>query len=365
LKIKSRNISFSFWPMGRSTRRYGLRPHVFATDPWTIISSSVQHRCPAGVRQTALAFIEQAEDFFRAAMNANAHAAKPLLLYYCFMNVAKAYILTVGQRNNVDRARHGLSEQLGPGGKELSDAFLEAFAATPNSVNVFDELQIALTGHGLGADQSFLLTRLLPQVIQGHRLWCLAAKEPERFVSVERISFWSNAQNKSIWLRIYLYADDLTRIGAAHGDVLTRTGLNGTWHEVQNPQPAGERRLLCFEQLAVQQYGHRPSDQIPALIQTIKSHIWANILSIPPYRKYYIYLAPPNTPVLPQILSVYAIIFHLGSVTRYRPQNFDKIILGEFGAQIQEIITNQPSQFVYLMASEFAQQEVTRAAIVF
>ena len=350
--------------MGRSTRRYGLRPHVFATDPWTIISASVQKRCPAGVRATALAFVEQAEDFFRAATIAHAQAAKPLLLYYCFMNIAKAFVLTVGQRNNVDGARHGLSEQLGPGGQELVDAYLDVYAATPQTVNVFDELQRALTGQGFGANTSLLLTRLLPQVVQGHRLWCLAAQEHERFVSVERISFWSNAQNKSIWLRLFLYADDLARLGANHGDVVTRTGLNGAWHEVHHQQPAGERRLLCFEQIAVQNYGHRPSDQIPTLVRTIKNHLWANVLSIPPYRKYYIYLAPPNASVLPQLLSVYAIIYHLGSVTRYRPQNFDKIILGEFGAQVQEIITNQPSQFIYLMASEFAQQQTTRAAIV-
>src|SRR5271168_3091569 len=97
LRVKDRPLEFSFWPMERTTRRYGLGSRVFATDPWTVIRRSIVDRCPALSRDAALALFEQSQDFYRAA-ESGVKAAKPLLLYYCFMNLAKAYILTVEQQ---------------------------------------------------------------------------------------------------------------------------------------------------------------------------------------------------------------------------------------------------------------------------
>jgi hypothetical protein len=71
-----------------------------------------------------------------------------------------------------------------------------------------------------------------------------------------------------------------------------------------------------------------------------------------------------HTCLLPQALSIYAIAYYLGSITRYRPQHFSRILAGPFGEFIQEFLTSQPSQFVYLMASDFAKRDVARAPLV-
>jgi putative heme iron utilization protein len=55
---------------------------------------------------------------------------------------------------------------------------------------------------------------------------------------------------------------------------------------------------------------------------------------------------------------------YLSSLTRYRPEKIESLISEKYGAYLQEIVTNLPNQFLYLMASEFALQEVTRAAII-
>lgn len=85
-----------------------------------------------------------------------------------------------------------------------------------------------------------------------------------------------------------------------------------------------------------------------------------------PYRRYYVYLAPQNeaAQVLPQILAIYAITYYLGSITRYRPQHFQTLLAGSYGPRIEEFITVQPLQFVYLVASEFAEKEITKPALV-
>jgi len=138
------------------TRRFGLQSTVFVLDPWTNIRASVQRRCPAEALQEAFALLEQAQDFYRAATTAGIMAARPLLLYYCFMNLAKTFVLTVGQQATLDKAAHGLSERLRPPNHELEDAFLRAFKSTTGgTLNIFDEFLQASTGSGLPARRQF------------------------------------------------------------------------------------------------------------------------------------------------------------------------------------------------------------------
>ena len=49
---------------------------------------------------------------------------------------------------------------------------------------------------------------------------------------------------------------------------------------------------------------------------------------------------------------------------RYRPHKFYEVLSGEYSAQINEILLSIPTQFLYLIASEFAEQEVAHAAII-
>ena len=37
VSILERPLRFSFWPMHKGSRRYGLQSNLFAVDPWTII----------------------------------------------------------------------------------------------------------------------------------------------------------------------------------------------------------------------------------------------------------------------------------------------------------------------------------------
>jgi hypothetical protein len=369
VKIKDRQVKFSYWPMYKSSRRYGLQSHIFATNPWAIILASLKSKCPAISKAEAIACLTQAEQFFKAASEAQLWASKPLLIYYCIMNLAKAYALLKGQRDTFDQAQHGLAEKLRSGGKELVGAYLEAFR-TPNSngkFNNFDEFLIAIYGSGLPSPKKeFDIINLLPQVVAGHRLWCEASGKRERFIAIEDVKIINNEKDQQLWLQMHIFADDLTRLGITHKRFLQESRLN-RWREVMaSTDGLSGRKLLRFEQEDITSYTDRPSDRIPDLIDNFRHNLWATVTNVPPYRKYYLYLAPQfeQSQVLPQLLSIYAIFYYLGSITRYRPQQFDAILNSRFGEQIQEILTSQPSQFIYLFASEFAQREVTLAALV-
>lgn len=355
--------------MYRTTRRYGLQSTVFALDPWTMIRASIARRCPAGSQPEAYSSLEQAQDFYKAATTAGIIASRPLLLYYCFMNLAKAFALTVQQQASFNQAHHGLSERLRPPSKELENAFLQSHKS-PNTrtgaLNLFDEFLQAMTGAGLTSDTAFDLPVLLPQIVPGHRLWAEAKAVSERFVALHDIRFNENSTTKEIWLSIDVFADDLSRLRVSHTKFLKEARLAGKFREVQTTAKINGRKLIRFEQTTVRTYTHRASDEVTKLASDIKPMLWATVASVPPYRRYYAYLAPvaEHAQVLPQLLSIYAIIYYLGSITRYRPHHFDAIVRSPMGPRIEEFISGQPLQFIYLMASEFSEQEVTKPSIV-
>jgi hypothetical protein len=318
-------------------------------------------------KREALAYIEQARDFYTAAVSASVAAARPLLLYYCFMNLAKALVIHRGTRPTITSAMHGLKERLRPpNNRELEDAYVKADTSTTGGAQVFDEFLKAIAGTGLAATHDYDLVHLLPQILPGHRLWADATNRNERFISVQEIRVMEHKATKALWLRIYFFADDLSRLAVTHNKLLNETGLSAHFHQVRIARKVAGRKLVCFEQSATVTYQHRPSDEVHQLISTIRPFLWATVASVSPYRTYYVYLAPnvEHAARLPQLLSIYAVTFYLGSITRYRPHHFDLIVADVFGPRIEEFISGQPLQFIYLMASEFARQEITRPSIV-
>lgn len=366
MKVLQRPLNFSFWPMRKDSKRYGLQSLLFSSDPWIIIRSCINKNKDTRLKNLALSFLEQAEDYFNAFTSAGIYAAKPVLQYYCFLNLVKAYIIHKGIKQDLGKAMHGLSENIKPGGKELTGAFLEAYPSTSGVINIYDEFVFSVTQAHLSGKKQYSIPHLMPQVLQGHRIWSSIKKEKERFIQIEKIEFYHNENSKDLWLCIFLFADDLTRLAISRRTFLQDTSLASEFEEVECDKAVNDRVLHCFQQKSVKKYAQRSADVVMPLVASVRHKLWKNILSVPPYRKYYVYMSPATESGdrLSQLLSIYCIFYYLGSVTRYRPYVFDTIQKGEYGAHIQEILANLPNQFIYLMASEFAQQEVTRAAII-
>lgn len=96
LQVKGRPLPFSMWPVGRGIRRYGLSDYLFAKSPWAVVRGAVESHAPASRVREASAFVDQAENFFEAAQSREP-SFTPLLFYYSFLNLAKAFILARGQ----------------------------------------------------------------------------------------------------------------------------------------------------------------------------------------------------------------------------------------------------------------------------
>ena len=362
LRIKKRELDFSFWPMARSSRRFGLQSRVFASEPWNVIERSVNQDCPNDAKPQALAYLQQARDFYNASAVARVTAAKPLLIYYALMNVVKVFSLVRGTVSDYGNHHHGLVSDFVAGAAGPSGVKIKTHPSTTNKINLFDLLLKEIGGASFVLQPQYELERVMSQVLLGHRLWCDASGNTERFIEIDSIDFRESEKRKEVWLRFDLVRTEYIRLGYTQKQLISRAGLGSSWHSVNGKSQSN--KTLRFELSTATHYTSRAADVVNSVVDGARFSFWRSITISPPFRKYYIYLADPRKSVLPQICSIYLVFFYLGSITRYRPQFFDSLISGEYGAFIQEFIENQPNQWLYMMASEFAKQEVTRAAVV-
>lgn len=366
--VRKKRIPFTFWPTFRDTRREGLQWTLFASDPWFLIENKVRS-LSASARGEAIAFLLQARDFYQAATDSNINAAKPLLLYYAFLNLAKCYIVFQAQAPFGSRVVHGLSEKLPttPGAIYGDVHILRAMDATSAfakfSAALGDQLPAANVANNTVSVRS---QDFLAQVLIGHRVWCKGEHIKERFISLQELCYRHDPHTKNIWLRARIYKDDLSRF--EYSQTATAKAFNigggGAFHGVTCTEVGDDDRpLLEFELTNKTTYANRPSEELLPLALLVRRSLWRSVTSYPPYRKYYIYLPTSSQVLVSQLQSLYLAIYYFGSITRYKPQNFNEILESPIGPFVQEFFTNQPSQILYLMASEFVKQEVTKAAI--
>ena len=370
LKANRRSVPFSFWPVAaKNAPRSPVQSLLFAIDPWVIMKDSIPKQIQdRESRKEALSYIDQAEDFYKSALQSKIDAAKPLQLYYSYLNIVKAFILCRSNHNSLPGIRHGISESPPQGGKEFTDAYIECWKSGKNQgqMQVFDEFLQALGSSQLQHGFQIPIANLVPQILPGHRLWASAANKKERFLSLQRIQFTQDTSTRKVWLRFYLYHDDLPRLGHTQRVVLQQSGANKDFQIVKCTERIENRDLICFESTTPRSYARHGVDVAERLAKDVKNRLWATVASVSPYRRYYLYLCPPDAQphLLPQLASIYALTFYLGSVTRYRPTVFRSILVGAYGPRISEFVSGQPAQFIYLMASEFAKRDVTQPSIV-
>lgn len=365
LKIKGRPIPFSIYPVKRTTRRFGLQSRIFATSPWGVMKQVIEDSLGSPAKEQAVAFLDQAQNFYQIASSSHLSPTKPLLFYYSFLNLVKALALVKGTQISYGRAVHGLTESTPPGGKEFHDSEVTV-TWKGHSPRLFNDLKATTTGKTDPKGRVYTLKNVMPQLVPGHRVWCAATGSAERFVEIQRTDFRFNEATKEVWLEINIFSDDLTRFGITRTRLLSESGLDKLFREVSSTEAAGDRTLVKFEQIKSIKYTGRPSDKVADLVKVLKPYLWFSVMTVPPFRKSYLYLCPPaeKKDMLSQIMSIYLVFFYLGSVTRYRPNLFQEIFESKHGSHLEEVILNLPQQFLYLIASEFSEREVVHAPLV-
>jgi len=177
-----------------------LQHRLFVKDPWELIAEAI-HRSVRDVRTRDIAhsFRRQAEDYFRAATIGREIAVQPVLLYYAFLNLSKAYAIAKGNHGLAGPAFHGISCNPKRGTIPGTPVRFD----TRKQPAVFQELLHLLNGEPSIVKSNLPLGRLLPQILPGHRLWCYATNQAERFLTVE-FDLLHSPEEKWVWLNVWI-----------------------------------------------------------------------------------------------------------------------------------------------------------------
>ena len=378
LAINNSPVEFSFWPTKnvKEKEKNELQFEIFSKEAWSVIEGEIDKRCPTKSLSHANAFLAQAKDFY-VAVSGSGVISNPLLYYYSFLNLVKAQLITEGNTLLTKKGGHGLvigEDIMG----DLNYASLKVKWSSPNMPSVFNELLTPLEVDFIkNESERIFIDELLPTVVAGHRLWKDSGDYRERFIPIHKIKFTHSKEESKIWLNISILKQDIARFNFDSQMVLAKSGISDKFKEVKSEvddKGYENDKIICFEQKTPITYDKESPgkvdsailDNIDSLINTLclREKFWQVATSIPPYRKYYLYLRPEGELQLAQLPALYGLFFYFGSVTRYSPSAFDKIRnSGKYRAFISDFFASQPEQFLNLFASEFCKRKVVKPAI--
>jgi hypothetical protein len=97
LRVGREEVSFGRNILQQNGSVFELQHRLFVNDPWELMAEAIARAViPGKTRDIAQSFRRQAEDYFRAATTGRELAVRPVLLYYAFLNLSKAYGVAKG-----------------------------------------------------------------------------------------------------------------------------------------------------------------------------------------------------------------------------------------------------------------------------
>lgn len=325
------------------------QPRIITADAWELLSHLAEKRLKKADKQKADAYTDQAFEFFEAADNPRL-ASRPLLYYYAFLNLAKVLILHSGRRL-AEASQHGISD---PRANQRQRLRLEGQQVRVQKTNkshnqVFPELIASLNGQSTSTN--YYVLDLFKQVPAIHRTCCQILSIKPSFCPIQAIEVRKDGSH--VWAQMCLSRDDAD-VQTTLPHLKKQRLFSQTYSQVFSGKP--EPILL--------ETAHEPGTKRgidKALSRLATSMLAVRIWSVltPWGLRFYFSTLPPKV-TLPQLASLYALMFYLGSITRYKPYDFDKILGGKYAWLVAEFLKAAPTQFLYGLASHIAGVEVVR-----
>jgi hypothetical protein len=293
------------------------------------------HQNPAQAFLQFQAYIRQALTFFEAAEVLH-YRASPLNYYYAFMNFAKAYIL-LRTPGFVDRGlKHGLGHR--PELPNLPSQRLQIARS-----GIFPIFYKNVTGISLGDGVTFEITDLLGYVSDIQYEYSQLAYGQERCLRC-RFAIGRNDQTKMLSPIIAVMAIPTADLS----DFALETSFD----------PVTIDRLMMWQMFGMQEdllYRFYEGKEYPdADIKNIPSEIAAQLssmISYNPVNEPYLFLLnkrirSPEPVPMQEVLAIYCLMFHLGSLVRYRPDLLEGMLSTKDAWLIERFTKSAPLAFL-------------------
>lgn len=325
--------------------------HMLASNPWKCMELHL-----AREKRTAAdtcSFLRQAYDFFKGAEHA-APTPKAVLMYYAFLNLAKAIILHKDSTKDLERALHGVAEAVNNVRQRftVTSQGVTPQPARKNRLAILNELVATLGHQRLPVTRTYEVCDLLAQIPAIHRPFAHTRGIAERLYHIKEAGFYHDHTTRTVWSLVFVRRSKFTT-GQARNRLTARNYFSLELVESDE----AHRDFYAFQSEPVH-YGLSPFESLHEVCRQLRKAGVVSILTPAGYR-YYFSDFEPRIRVQP-IIAAYMAIFYFGSVARYRPLDFEKMRTGKFAWVIEEMLATQGEQFVYMIASELLNREVAR-----
>lgn len=290
-------------------------------------------------KEEALFYWRQARDFHRAAMGLPMESA-PLVLYYCFMNAAKALLASKGININ---PYHGVTAHRMRGAKSKVVLSNEGISIKQNGIvpalaNYFNEAEPSVT-HSL--------EDVLYNLVFVHRTYCLSyPNKKERFLPLKNTGFVRDSDTNEVYFMADVVDDADWKffrkclpqevIPAPNGRATILSKSRISWASSSKPTEA-ELGELCVLNQQLRRVAHYING----------AHTLWYLKSVGRYqidRK-------PTTLTL-------AAMHRLSEICRYKPSELRSFLDGQKNWLLSEFVSMAPSQFLDEIACEMTGHQI-------
>jgi hypothetical protein len=326
-------------------------PRVVTSDPWAFLRYRARIALPKEAARRVSSYVDQAFDFFESAANPRT-SSRPLLYYYSFLNLAKVFVLLKGTRQLPLLFKHGISDPKANVKKRLrfEGQRVQLAGRAHDHSEFFPEFLNAFGTTLASGAHSFRVIRLLSQIPGIHRTSCMVLDHPPRFCPVEALHFYS--KDGQVWATLKINPSDKD-VSSSLPKIRSSRRFRALFSQVE-----GSDDQIWFETNSEAGQKKGTDKAIGRLCARLREVGFYAILTQKGYRYYLGNFAPRE--VLPQLCAIHAVMFYLGSITRYKPHYFDAIVSRGYDWLVAEFLETQPTQFLYLLSSHAAGAEVIK-----
>lgn len=314
---------------------------------WDYIIKVYGKRTNKAQGQFISSLLEQAKYFYVSAESAPLKS-KPLLYYYSFLNLAKIVINLETQLGNTVEYNHGLKVDITDTTNFLNAQIeIQQLGSTSNKTGkttlsvakvFFDYLgdQIAYTPR---TPYPLNIHKLFESCIGIHRTFCETYNKKEHFFRLDRISpqvkepYVIKNGHDFIYDAIIDSCDDSTMQN------LTSKGYN--IHK-------DNKQYVLHEKISLgRRYNVTRSDWYRLSNSLLTKGLWTYTDG----NEYRIYISSNALPMTEASI-IYCIMFFFGSITRYHPYLFERILSDKELWLVSEFLNTQPTQFLFYITSK-------------
>ena len=340
VKFKDEVIPFTYWP--DNFVKYGT---IRTYNCWQCVRSFIANAESDldDKKFTVIhSYVKQSEDFYRASVNSSLQI-KPLLLYYSYLNLAKAFILIREKDVFEQKEIHGLSSTYTERYRGTTSLKCKIQRPSKSRVSIVKKLNEKCNFPSLKTNKIVTMDELFYEIVSIHDSY-IVSKEKDRVFFPIKLTFLQSKNKKTVWIKGDINTQKLDK---QTKERLAKFVSNSkSWKRVYSDN----RSILTIESIKEFPYSNTPKDQLRKLVEKIRHTIYSEQI----HDGYKYYLCCKES-FHAQVVSNFIIMFILGSLVRYKPQLVEKI---QNEWIIHEYLSTQALQFTYLLSSGIIKNEI-------